>query len=242
MRTRIVLGCAAVALAAAGCGKATAGHQNADDQHPASATQSTTQSAQPTRTSPVRSATAPPTHAAKPTPRATTAPPTRAGTPQPTNARRSPPAEPASGSRCHTSDLWAVFQPLGAAAGNQYGKILLTNHSGATCTVFGYGGISLTSSSGASVPSKQIRDTSTPPVQLTLRPGDHAYSQLHWSDVSGPGESSTRACEPSASGLQVIPPDETRALDAHWPGSPACEHGQIRQGAYRAGTGPASGG
>jgi hypothetical protein len=236
MRTRIVLGCAVVALAA-GCGKATAGHQNADNEHPASATQSTTQA---TRTNPTHSATtAPPTHAAKTPPRATTASPTRASTPQST---KTPGSRPASGSRCHTSDLWAVFQPLGAAAGNQYGKILLTNHSGSSCTVYGYGGISLTSSSGASVPSRQIRDTSTPPVQITLRPGDHAYSQLHWSDVSGPGESSTRACEPSASGLQVIPPDETRALDAHWPGSPACEHGQIRQGAYRAGTGPASGG
>jgi hypothetical protein len=132
---------------------------------------------------------------------------------------------------------------MGAAAGNLYGKIVLTNHSGAPCTVYGYGGIALFASSGKAVPSHQVRNPSVTPVTVTLRPGDHAYSRLHWSDVPGPGEDSTSsACEPTASKLQVIPPDETRPLDAHWPGSPACEHGRIEQDAYRAGIGPSSGG
>lgn len=131
---------------------------------------------------------------------------------------------------------------MGAAAGNLYGKILLTNHSDSTCTVYGYGGIGLYASSGSAVPTRQVRDAATPPVTITLRPGDHAYSRLHWSDVTGTGDSNTGQCEPTAATLRVIPPDETRALDAHWPGSPACERGRIEQTAYRPGTGPSSGG
>ena len=239
MRTTIVMGsavAAAAVLALAGCGKSTAGQNAAKiGNTSASATATSVSSDSPESST----APSPPPATTKPrptTPKPTTSAPTSAA------ASSSPPPAAAAGARCHTSDLWAVMQPLGAAAGNLYGKILLTNHSGATCTVYGYGGIGLYSSSGGSVPTHQVRDTSVAPVTITLKPGDHAYSQLHWADVPGPGESSTRTCEPQASVIQVIPPDETRALDAHWPGSPACEHGRIQQTAYRAGTGPASGG
>ncbi len=232
MRTTRVLGCAVAVLAIAGCGKAT---QNANDAPSSSATSSSAPASTPPTT---------PSSSASPTTAPSSTTPTPSATPSTTPAATTsdrPSAQPA-GSRCTTSDLWAVFQPLGAAAGNLYGKIVLTNHSEASCTVYGYGGIALFASSGKAVPSHQVRNSSVAPVKITLRPGDHAYSRLHWSDVPGEGENSTSsACEPTASKLQVIPPDETRALDAHWPGSPACEHGRIEQDAYRAGVGPNSG-
>ena len=229
MCSAIVLGCAVVAFGAAGCGKATSGQQHASGQQH-SATSSSDPSRAATSESPSPSATTPAP--------ATTTPAPSGATPTPTSA----PGDQPAGSRCTTSDLFAVFEPLGAAAGSQYGKILLTNHSESPCTIYGYGGIGLYSASGDPVPTHQMRDTSTPPVTVSLRPGDHAFSRLQWSDVPGTGESDTSACEPQAAQLRVIPPDETRALDAHWPGSPACQHGQIWQTAYRTGTGPAAGG
>lgn len=239
MRATILIGCAAIAVAAAGCGKATQQANGTPEHHT-----TTSSSAAPTSSSPAAPTTTAPRTT---TPKRTVRPPahtTRAPTtsPPPSSAPTSSAPVAGGGTRCTTSDLWAVFQPLGAAAGNLYGKILLTNHSDAACTVYGYGGIGLYASNGSAVPSKQVRDRAAPPVTITLRPGDHAYSRLHWSDVTGTGDADTGQCEPTAATLQVIPPDETRALDAHWPGSPACERGRIEQTAYRAGTGPSSGG
>lgn len=245
MRTTILIGCTAIALAAAGCGK-TAEQAHGTPGHTRSSTTSAAPSSSspaaptttPPPTSPPNATVKPPLHTAPPSkpPTSTTRP---TGTTGPTSTA-GPTA--VSGSRCHTSDLWAVFQSLGAAAGNLYGKIVLTNHSDGTCTVYGYGGIGLYAGNGSAVPTHQIRDRATAPVTVTLRPGDHAYSRLHWSDVTGTGDSQTGQCEPTAATLKVIPPDETRPLDAHWPGSPACERGRIEQTAYRAGTGPSGGG
>lgn len=237
MRTTRLLGCAVAVLAVAGCGKATQNAGDAQNTPSSSAASTTASSSAPASTTPTTSA-GPTTSPSSTTPTPSTVP---TKTPAATTSDK-PSAQPA-GSRCTTSDLWAVFTPMGAAAGNLYGKIVLTNHSGASCTVYGYGGIALFASSGKTVPTHQVRNPSVAPVTITLRPGDHAYSRLHWSDVPGQGEDSTSsACEPTASKLQVIPPDETRPLDAHWPGSPACEHGRIEQDAYRAGAGPSSGG
>ena len=44
--------------------------------------------------------------------------------------------------RCHTSQLSAAFTGLNAAMGGQRGMtLILTNHSGSTCYVYGYPGL-----------------------------------------------------------------------------------------------------
>lgn len=249
---RILLGAAAtaVALAVAACGSTTSagtGHGPTGTATTSSATASGATTSAPTTSGHRTSArtTAPPTTTAPPP--TTTAPPTTAPTTTPPAPRTtSPPVThtpAAGGTRCHTSDLWAVFESLGAAAGNLYGKIVFTNHSESVCTVYGYGGIQLLRGpNGGLIPTRQVRNPDVPPVLITLRPGDHAYSRLHWSDAPGQGEPVDRQCEPTPTVLQVIPPDETTHLSAHWRGGPACQKGKIIQDAYRPGAGPAYGG
>jgi hypothetical protein len=133
----------------------------------------------------------------------------------------------------------AVIEGRGGAAGTLSAQILLTNHSDHACAVYGYGGMQLYAADGSKVPTDMVRDPATPPVQVVLSPGDHAYSAIKWSDVVTSSDNPTgNACEPLATIAHITPPDETDYLNAHWGGSPVCKKGRIDQGAYRAGTMP----
>jgi hypothetical protein len=67
---------------------------------------------------------------------------------------------------------------------------------------------------------------------VVLQPGGSATSQLHWSAVPGPGDAQTGSCQPPATTLRVIPPDETDALSVAWDEGPVCSGGRIDQQAY----------
>jgi Domain of unknown function (DUF4232) len=119
-------------------------------------------------------------------------------------------------------------------AGQRYAFLVLTNKSNTTCRVYGFPGMQLLSASGGNIPTKVVRETVTPTL-ITVAPGKHAYSQLHWTVVPGTGEGSP--CEPDPSKAETTPPDETSSLLTSWPGGSVCQHGQISVQPFKAGSG-----
>jgi hypothetical protein len=174
-----------------------------------------------------------------------TTPATGPPTPAPTSTDRTarppipiPPTKPTGPDRCHTADLAAGLHNLDSAAGSRYAAVVLTNRTSSTCHVYGYGGVQLLDAARHPLPTHQVRDRSTPPDLVVLRPGRSVSSLLHWSPVPDGTESTTRQCQPTPAYLLVTPPDETQPITLAWSSSEACSHGRIGQGAYVAGTTP----
>lgn len=136
-------------------------------------------------------------------------------------------------SRCHTRQLDATVKMRDSSAGHRHAWLVLTNTSGTTCTVYGYGGMQLYRSNGKPVPTKMKRDPSVPPRLLTLAPGRTARSALSWTVVPTGDEPAAKACEPSGTTAHVTPPDETSHLSIPWRFGSVCDQGTIHQGAYR---------
>ena len=160
----------------------------------------------------------------------------------PASAERATPAAPrANGDgrpeRCHTSQLDGRVHMLGAAAGNRYAALVLTNTSGVACRTYGFVGLQLTGASGTKLPTTVVRETSPKPHEITLGPGRSAWTRIHWTVASGTGEPDTGPCEPQPARLLVIPPDERTQLDAAWPSGSVCERGKIFVTALSLGTG-----
>src|SRR5205809_181490 len=72
-------------------------------------------------------------------------------------------------------------------------------------------------------------------VTAAAAPGASARSLLHWGAVPADDENGA-ACEPTATGVVVTPPDQTTALLRPWSFGPVCQHGLIQQNAYVAGS------
>ncbi len=145
---------------------------------------------------------------------------------------------PAGPDRCHTSQLTGSLRAADAAAGQRYATLVLTNRSGVSCRIEGYGGVQLVDAAGRPVPTRQVRDPGTPPKLVTLAPKASASSQLHWTVVPSTRDpSQTGQCQPTPGQLRVIPPDERDPLSIRWTLGVVCDGGTITQPAYRAGTG-----
>ncbi len=136
--------------------------------------------------------------------------------------------------RCHTSMLSAHVRLGSPGAGQRYAFLVLTNTSSLTCRIFGYPGMQLLTASGGNVATKVIRTTPEPRL-VTVVPGGHVYSLLHWTVVPAGDEASP--CEPLATMAHVTPPDETAPLTTAWPGGSVCQHGRIYVTPLRPGTG-----
>jgi hypothetical protein len=139
--------------------------------------------------------------------------------------------------RCHTSQLSGRVRLLDAAAGNRYAALILTNTSDDRCRTYGFVGLQLTAAGGRALPTQVIRETRPAPRSVALRPGQSAWTRIHWTVAAGAGEPSTGRCEPVPSRLLVIPPDERTQLSTAWPGGSVCEHGKILLTALRPGVG-----
>lgn len=227
---------AAAVLVLAGCGDSSGNGDHNGNNAAAQQSVSGSGAATPTAGAPTGSAPTGSSPSSSPAP-TTSAPGSGSAAPTPgATPSRGTPADASTGARCHTSDLSASLSPQDAAAGNRYASLVLTNTSATTCRVYGYGGIKLVGDKP--IPSRQHRDPSTPPKLLTVRPGAHVYSTLHWGAVTGTGDAQSGQCEPTATHLLVTPPDETTSLRIPWHYGPVCERGRIDQTAYRAGTGP----
>jgi Protein of unknown function (DUF4232) len=136
--------------------------------------------------------------------------------------------------QCSTADLAAQLKAGSPGAGQRYATIVLTNTSGRTCTVGGYGGLALLGAPGQGVPTDLRRAPSPAPTTVTLGPGASARSLLHWTVIQAVDEGAT--CEPTAVTVVVTPPNQTTAALQPWTFGPVCQHGRIDQNAYVAGS------
>jgi hypothetical protein len=147
---------------------------------------------------------------------------------------------PASGatsatSQCSTPDLTAQLKAGSPGAGQRYATIVLTNISGRTCSVSGYGGMGLLGAPGQGVPTDLRRNASPAPGTVTLAPGASARSLLHWTVVAASNENPS-VCEPTAVTAVVTPPNQTTSFLRSWTFGMVCQHGRIDQNAYVAGS------
>jgi hypothetical protein len=146
------------------------------------------------------------------------------------------PAASAAGGppECRTVDVGAQLKAGSPGAGQRYATVVLTNTSGHSCTVTGYGGLALLGAPAQGVPTDLRRVPSPAPSTVTLVPGASARSLLHWTVVPATDEGAV--CEPTARTVVVTPPDETTSLLRSWSLGVVCQHGRIDQNAYVAGS------
>jgi len=125
--------------------------------------------------------------------------------------------------RCHTTSLSGRLGFIQGAAGSRFGPLVLTNRSRSTCTLEGYIGGQLYNAAGRRLPTRIVRDRSRPINVVTLRPGQRAFADLHWSAIrTGP----ILAC-PQPRSLAVTPPDERTQLRVRWTAGLVCRGGRI---------------
>ncbi|WP_406692895.1 DUF4232 domain-containing protein [Saccharopolyspora sp. ID03-671] len=153
-----------------------------------------------------------------------------AGSALPAHAQDAPqPRDP----RCHTSQLSGSMSRVEAGAGQRYADLTLTNSSGSYCTLYGYGGMQLVDDAGNPLPTEVTRTANPGPTLIGLDPGESASATLHWSAV--PHGDEGYPCQPTATGLEVIPPDETDWLPVPWTGDAVCGGGSLDETAYHQG-------
>lgn len=109
--------------------------------------------------------------------------------------------------RCGNADLAASFRSTDAGAGHRFGVLKLTNTSGHTCTVRGYGGLSYVGhGDGTQVGASATRDPGSV-TTVVLRPGRSAVSEV---DEAVAADYSAGTCRPTrVDGFRVYVPDST---------------------------------
>ncbi|PFG93819.1 uncharacterized protein DUF4232 [Saccharopolyspora erythraea NRRL 2338] len=173
----------------------------------------------------------PPASAAPPAPSSGTAPAASAsGKTEPQAPQPKP--QDASSQRCHTSMLSGSLQPGEPGAGQRYAELVLTNTSGETCNLYGYGGLQLIGADGRPLPTDLKRTPNPGPTLIRLAPGKSASATLHWTAVPHEGEPTDGQCQPTPVRAEVIPPDETEPLSVTWDLGEVCGFGSIDGSAY----------
>jgi hypothetical protein len=115
---------------------------------------------------------------------------------------------PAGKPACVTSNLRISLGAGGGAAGTDFTILDFTNSGGASCTLYGFPGVSLTDSSGAQIGAAATRNPSRPSTLVTLAPGAKANAEL---GVANAGNYPAQDCKPTSSAhLKVFPPNQTR--------------------------------
>jgi hypothetical protein len=150
------------------------------------------------------SASTPPVRPAVTTTVTVTAPPSATTGPAPSSpAPTGPPS-------CVTSALAAAIGPGSGAAGSTYYPIEFTNTSGATCTLYGYPGVSFVAASGDQLGAAASQDPTYPRQLVTLTPGAVAHADLRVTDALN---YPSPACQVvTAHRLRVFPPGQTHPL------------------------------
>lgn len=162
--------------------------------------------------------------------RTQSAAPSTTASPSGASGHTAPPSSPGARNRaasaCGTATLRARLSLGGAAAGNRYAVLVLTNTGPVPCRTYGYPGLKLTGAGDP--PTKAVRVTETgSPVHLTLKPGASAWTRLHWGAAPGAGDHQTGACQPTATHLWITPPDQRDHLTAKWSYGPVCQRGTL---------------
>ncbi|WP_328556990.1 DUF4232 domain-containing protein [Streptomyces sp. NBC_00358] len=136
--------------------------------------------------------------------------------------------------RCHTAGLGFSFGSgdgkVSSSDDQQRGAVVLKNKTSAACTLQGFPGVDLKSSSG----SWSLTRSSVAPKKVTLPAGSSAtftITFLPWTQGSG--------TEFKATSVVVTPPNETTSATLAWPGgSLLLQDGATHPGTY---TGPVGG-
>jgi Protein of unknown function (DUF4232) len=137
-------------------------------------------------------------------------PPASATSPSAPTSPTVPVQTPAGPAGCATSGLTASLGRGGAAAGSTYYPIEFTNTSGATCSLYGYPGVSFVTASGAQVGAAATEDPVYPRRLVTLAAGATAHAELQ---VTVAQNYPAGDCTPvTVHRLKVYPPGQTSAL------------------------------
>jgi hypothetical protein len=105
---------------------------------------------------------------------------------------------------CATSQLSVALGGVDGAAGNFYTNMVFTNHSGSTCHLTGYPGLSMLDASGKQIGQPATRDPFDY-APVVLKPGATASDTIHTVDQQG-------TCLPTSKQLRVYPPGNTASL------------------------------
>jgi hypothetical protein len=144
--------------------------------------------------------TAIPSHSASPVPLTS-----------PTSPASSVKPSPGGSANCLTSALRAALGPAQGAAGSAYQVVNLANISRASCTLYGFPGVSfVTGIGGSQIGKAAARDRTTPRKVVTLAPGQSGSFVLR---IVNTGTLPTSACVPvTVHWLKIFPPASTAAL------------------------------
>lgn len=113
----------------------------------------------------------------------------------------------------------------GGAAGSVYMKLIVTNTSAASCTLYGFPGVSLVGyGNGTQLGAPADRDESNPPVTIALAPGAKAAAVLRYTNAQNYMD---RCAQVPADGFRVYPPSATDALFIASPRT-ACSNADIK--------------
>ena len=137
-----------------------------------------------------------------------TSSPTTTGGSTSTSAAASTTSTAAGLARCATTGLAGSVVGSSGAAGTIETTVALKNTTSAPCSLGGFPGMQMLSSSGSSLPTTVVRTgsyafTAMPATTVTIAPGQSAYFNVGYSDVPVGNETS---CPTSAS-VQVTPPN-----------------------------------
>jgi Protein of unknown function (DUF4232) len=123
----------------------------------------------------------------------------------------SPPPSPSGPAPCPSSGLQVTLGQGNGAAGSTYYPLDFSNNSGASCTLFGYPGVSfVTGIGGSQIGSAASRNPALPSELITIPPGGVAHATLQ---VVNAENFAASACHMvTAHWLKVYPPNQTAPL------------------------------
>ena len=112
---------------------------------------------------------------------------------------------------CATSGLKVTLGPPNGAAGSIYLAIDFTNTTGASCSLYGYPGVSLAGGSpSAQVGAAAARNAAIAPALVTLPAGGVAHATVQ---VTQAGNYPAATCDPApATTLVIYPPGQTASV------------------------------
>jgi hypothetical protein len=142
-------------------------------------------------------------------------------TPSPTGA-----AGTGGAPACTTDDLkTSIGDGGGGAAGSFYSLIDFTNTSSASCTLYGYPGVSLRNTQSALIGAPATRTVAPTPSLVTLASGATAHATLKMTDAT---VYPTSECSPVTSAyLQVYPPSQTQSVKLAFKGG-TCSNASVK--------------
>lgn len=117
---------------------------------------------------------------------------------------------------CATSGLKVTLGPPNGAAGSVYRAIDFTNTTGATCSLYGYPGVSLAGGSPpAQIGAAAARTAAAAPALVTLPAGGVAHATVQLTQA---GNYPAATCDPAPATTMVIyPPGQTVAASVPYP-------------------------